>query len=93
MAVFVAEYKVKDFGNFKTVFDEFRAVRAEHGATGHRLLQADNDPDIVNVLIEFPSAATARAFADDPRRADALDRAGVIERADEVLEEVDARTY
>lgn len=93
MAVLVAEYKVKDLEGFMSVFAEFQPTRAEHGALSHRVLRAADDPTIVNVLIEFPSVAQARAFADDPRRADALSRAGVIERADEVMEDVETRAY
>ena len=93
MATLIAEYKVRDFDAFKAVFDEFQATRAELGATGHRLLRSAEDASLVNVLIEFPSAAAARRFADDPRRAEALGRAGVLERCDEVVEDVEARTY
>lgn len=93
MAVLVAEYKVKDLDGFMSVFGEFQPTRAEHGAVRHSVLRAADDPTIVNVLIEFASVEQARAFADDPRRADALVRAGVIERADEVMEDVETRTY
>ena len=93
MAVLVAEYRVKDFAAFRDVFDSFGATRVERGATGHRLLRSTDDPDVVTVVMEFPSTGAARAFAADPERLQALDRAGVIERADEVMEEVDAATY
>ena len=93
MAVLVAEYKVKNLEGFMAVFEEFHTTRLEHGALGHRVLRAVGDPTIVNVLIEFPSAAAVRAFVEDPRRADALTRAGVVERADELMEDVETRTY
>lgn len=47
-------------------------AHAAHGATGHRLLHAADDPTVVNVVIEFPSTEAARAFAGDPHRAKAL---------------------
>jgi uncharacterized protein (DUF1330 family) len=93
MAVLVAEYKVRDLDNFIAVFNEFQTTRVERGALGHRVLRAAGDPTVVNVLIEFPSADAARDFANDPRRTDALERAGVVERADEVMEDVESRTY
>jgi uncharacterized protein (DUF1330 family) len=93
MATLIAEYKVADFAKFREVFDEFQPSRAAHGATGHRLLQAANDPNVVNVVIEFPTTEAAQAFAGDPARSEALARAGVIERADEVMHEVDSRSY
>jgi hypothetical protein len=93
MATLLAEYKVEDRDQFKTVFDQFADVRRELGATGHRLMAAANDPAIVAVAIEFASLELAHAFAAEPRRIETLQQAGVIERADLVLEEIEAVTY
>jgi hypothetical protein len=93
MAVLLAEYKVEEIDRFKRVFDEFDGVRRELGATGHRLMSAPDDPGIVAVAIEFSTVDAARAFAAEPRRLDTLMRAGVIERADLVLEDVETITY
>jgi hypothetical protein len=90
MAVLLAEYRVEDLGAFKVVFDEFAPIREEHGAISHRLLASTTDPRVVDVLIEFPTAEAAAAFAADPRRGDALWRAGVVERVDRVLEEIES---
>lgn len=93
MAMLFAEYKVMDPARFRTVFTEFADVRRESGATGHRLLSSPDDPSIMAVAIEFDSTAAARQFCDDPRRLEALEQAGVIERADQVLEDVEAVRY
>ncbi len=93
MAVLLAEYKVKDLETFRRVFAEFADVRRELGATGHRLMSPPADPAIVAVAIEFASADDADAFSREPRRIETLERAGVIERADLVLEEIEAVTY
>lgn len=93
MAVLLAEYRVNDLDTFRSVFAEFAGVRQEFGATGHRLMSPPGDPAIVAVAIEFSSVDAARAFADEPRRIEALTRAGVIERADLVLEELEVATY
>ena len=45
----------------------------------------------VVVHLELGSAEAARAFAGDPRRRDALERAGVETADDLVLEEIEAR--
>jgi uncharacterized protein (DUF1330 family) len=89
----MAHYKVKDTDVFDRVFAEFQPARQESGATGHRVLHAVDDPEIVVVLIEFPDHGSAAAFAADPRRADALERASVIERSDLVLEGDPAVAY
>lgn len=86
MALLMAHYRVKDAGVFDRVFAEFEPTRRECGATGHRLLHATDDPAIAVVMIEFPDRGTATAFAEDPRRAEALERAGVIERSDLILD-------
>lgn len=91
MAVLLARYRVRDPQAFRRVFDGFEVTRFRHGATGHRLL-GDGDRRIV-VLIEFPDSAAARAFAADPARLAALEEAGVTDRDDEILEEIETLTY
>jgi len=86
VAVLLAEYKVLDLEAFRAAFAEFAPVRKELGATGHRLMASPDNPSTVVVLIEFASADQARAFSHEPRRREALQRAGVVERADVVLE-------
>jgi hypothetical protein len=93
MAVLLAEYKVKDLDTFRAVFAEFADVRRELGATGHRLMSPPGDPEIVAVAIEFASVEAALAFSLEPRRIETLERAGVVERADLVLEEIEAVDY
>jgi len=93
MPVLLAHYRVHDFGTYKTVFDEFEPVRRQLGATGHRLMRAADELGTVVLLIEFPSLDAARTFAADQRRLDLLDRAGVIERKDVILEDMDLGSY
>jgi uncharacterized protein (DUF1330 family) len=90
MAVLLARYRINDYTTYKAQFDAFAAVRAEMGSTSHRTFRVPDEPHTVTVVIDFPTVEQARAFAADPRRAEALDRAGVTERVDEVLDEVDA---
>src|SRR5262249_2445930 len=91
MAVLLARYRVRDAAAFRRVFDSFRVTRFRHGATGHRLL-GDGTGRIV-VLIDFPGADVARGFAADPARLAALEEAGVTDRDDEILEELETLTY
>jgi hypothetical protein len=44
-------------------------------------------------VIEFASVEAALAFSLEPRRIETLERAGVVERADLVLEEIEAVDY
>jgi hypothetical protein len=88
MAALLARYRVRDPDVFRRVFEGFEATRAELGVTGHRALAGADDPAVVVVLFELPSAQLARAYATDPRRTEALDRAGVAESEDLVLEDL-----
>jgi hypothetical protein len=88
MAVLHATYRIGDRGSFRDVFDDFAATRASLGVTGHRLLGRVDDPAVVVVLFELPSVEAARAYAGDPRREEALRRAGVTSREDVVMEDL-----
>lgn len=88
MSVLMARYAVRELDRFRAVFDGFEATRGEHGSTGHRLLASPDDPTRVVVLIDFPSRQAAEGFAASAQRLAALDEAGVVERDDEILEEI-----
>lgn len=88
MAVLLARYRVRDREAFMQVFDGFDTTRAELGVTGQRLLGAVSDPAVLVVLFDLPSAQLAQAYASDPRRREALARAGVEESHDLVLDDV-----
>lgn len=93
MATLLARYRVHDYGTFKAELDGFARVRQELGATGHRLMRAPDTPGIVVIAIDFVSLDAARRFATDPRRLDVLERAGVIERTDLIVEDMDTQVY
>ena len=91
MSVLLANYRVRDFDAFKTVFDDFEAVRSAYGVTGYQVLRDVDDPTKVVVMIAFPSTGAARDFTSEPRRRDALARAGVVASSDAILEQIDRR--
>lgn len=90
MAVLEGRYTVRDMDDFMTVFADFRPVRVEMGITACRLMVDADRPERVVVMFDLPSLDAARAFAADPRRQDALARAGVTECEDRFLDEVKA---
>lgn len=89
MIVLIAHYRVRDVDRFHTIFAGFEATRRERGATGHRLLGSLEDPKRIVALIDFASRDAAEHFAAGPERAAALEEAGVLERSDEILEEIE----
>jgi hypothetical protein len=74
MITAAVRHTVNDFDTWKPVFDEHGSVRAQHGATGTRVLHDGNN---VLVLIDFPDEAAMQAFMSDPSLADAMTRGGV----------------
>jgi hypothetical protein len=83
----LARYRVRDIDAFRAVFRDFEPERRTHGSTGHSLYVAG--PREVMAVIDFPDAATARAFAASADRAEALERAGVEERLDTIADLVE----
>ena len=73
MTTLAVRQSVSDFNTWKSVFDEHASVRTGHGSTGDRVLRDGNN---VLVLVEFPDAASAQSFMDDPSLADAMRRGG-----------------
>ena len=73
----IVSLHVHDFDKWHLVFTEHGDVRRAHGALGHRVYRALDDPRSVVVANDFETEAGARAFLADPSLRDAMDRAGV----------------
>ena len=82
MTTLAVRHTVQDFNTWKAGFDGHDQTRRSHGSTGYRVLQDGNS---VLALIDFPDAASARAFQTDPSLREAMDKAGVIGKPDITL--------
>ncbi len=78
MATMVTRIKIRDFDEWKAMFDSDPPRAREH-ATGWRILRGVEDPNEVIVQVEFPSAELAL----DARRR--LLESGVLARVREVV--------
>ncbi len=76
--IVAVRHGVEDYDKWKLVFDEHRANRESHGALGHTLLIASDEPGTQLIINEFPTRADADAFASDPSLPEAMSRAGVV---------------
>jgi hypothetical protein len=92
MATLEARYRVRDRDAFMDAFAAFRPIRMELGVTACRVLGGDEDPSDVVVMFELPDCDAARTYAADPRRQEALKKAGVTDCTDVVLEELRSAT-
>lgn len=77
MAKVIVQHHVADYDAWFTVFSEHGVVRRKHGATGHTVTRAVDDPNSLVVVNDFATLAGAQAFAADPSLPEAMDRAGV----------------
>ena len=77
MVAVIVRHRVRDYDAWKPVFDEHGAVRRKHGALGHQLYRASDDPNQLVIVNLFRDAAGARAFAADPSLPEVMQRAGV----------------
>jgi hypothetical protein len=94
MAKVIVQHHVVDYDRWFPVFTEHQAVRQSHGATGHSVNRAVEDPNTIVIVNDFATAEGARAFMQDPSLPAAMERGGV-DGAPQVwlVEEADAKQY
>ncbi|HTX67898.1 MAG TPA: hypothetical protein VMH50_01955 [Thermoleophilia bacterium] len=68
---------VRDYDDWKAVFDAAEPLRREFDCTGHEIYRDFDDPNQLTVFLEFGSRDRARAYAEDPRLGEKMDEAGV----------------
>lgn len=73
----IVQHHVADYDRWYPVFTEHGAVRRSHGATGHSIHRAVDDPNTVVIVNDFSTLAGAQAFATDPSLPEVMHRAGV----------------
>jgi hypothetical protein len=62
MATLRIENTVKDFDEWKAVFDKFDRFRAEKGMRAYRMSRRVDEPNVVVVDLDFDSVEAATAF-------------------------------
>lgn len=76
MIVMAIQHRVRDYDEWKQVFDEFPPIR--FGALFQRVNRGTDDPDNLIVVTGWRSVEDAEAFKANAELADAMKRAGVI---------------
>ena len=77
MAHLMVQHPVNDIATWKEGFDAAAGVRTDSGVRSTFVFQEADDPNMVNVLLEWDSLQQAREFADSPRLKEAMGRYGV----------------
>ena len=73
----LVRHRVADFDAWKTVYDGFAPVQAEHSVLGHQVLRSTENPNHVTVTHSFDSREAAKGFFAMPELKEAMSQAGV----------------
>jgi len=76
----VMQQTVRDYDDWKPVFDAGESVRTKHGCTGHEIYRSDDDANDLTIMLGFPSREAGEAFLADPELKQRMDEAGVLSK-------------
>jgi quinol monooxygenase YgiN len=77
MATMFVKHTVKDYGNWKRVYDEFGSTRKQKGVTGASVYRDAQDSKTLIVTHQFRDMKAAKAFADSDELKSVMANAGV----------------
>ena len=77
MVKVIVAHHVVDYDVWYPVFTAHEAVRRQHGATGHSIGRAVDDPNAIVIVNDFATLAGAQAFTQDPSLPAAMAAGGV----------------
>lgn len=78
MKTVIMQHEVKDFANWKPVFDEDETNRAKVGVKLLGLYTSVKNPNDVTMIFEAPGAEVIEAYASTPNVQEVMKKAGVI---------------
>lgn len=78
-------HKVTDFKKWKEVFDSVEPMRREAGELRYEVGTVHDDPSVVYVINEWSSLEACQSFFSNPKLAEAMQHAGVIEKPTELI--------
>lgn len=77
MVSILIQIKVKDFDDWKKVFDTGDDMRTSNGELSHQIFRDANDPHRVINILKWDSLQNAQKFAQSPELKAAMEKAGV----------------
>ena len=77
MAGMLVQHKVKDFANWKKVYDSQAAFRASSGELSNEIYHNASDPNQLILVFKWSSVENAQKFAHSPELKAAMEKAGV----------------
>jgi quinol monooxygenase YgiN len=77
MASMLIQHKVKDFAEWKKVYDSVSDLRASNGELSDQIFRDASDPNKLTLVFKWNSLANAQKFAHSPELRAAMEKAGV----------------
>ena len=74
----VMQHGVRDYDDWKPIFDTGESVRRRHRCTGHEIFRGQDDPNDLTIMLEFPSREAGESFLADPELKGRMAEAGVM---------------
>jgi len=94
MVKVIVQHHTTDYDRWYPVFIEQGDIRRAHGAQGHSVYRAVEDPNNLLVVNSFASADGAQSYMADPSVKEAMGRAGVDSQPQIwVMTEADSQDY
>ena len=78
MSYILVHHQVKNYNNWKAVFDEHTDVRAQSGSKGGKVFRNANNPNDLFILLEWDNLDNAKKFTQSENLGETMQRAGVV---------------
>ena len=78
MASMLIQHKVKDFAEWKKVFDSVIGLRTSSGELSAQVFRDASDPNSITIINKWDSVENAQKFAHSPELKAAMEKAGVV---------------
>jgi len=77
MASMLVQHQVKDFSEWKNVYDSVADLRTSNGELSDQIFRDASDPNKLTVIFQWDSLANAQKYAQSPELKAAMEKAGV----------------
>ena len=78
MASMLIQHMVKDYAEWKKVFDSAIDLRTSNGELSAQVYRDASDPNMITTINKWNSLANAQKFAHSPELKAAMEKAGVV---------------
>ena len=77
MASMLVQHQVKDFADWKKVYDSVADLRSSNGELSDKIYRDESDPNSLTIIFKWDSIANAQRYAQSPELKTAMEQAGV----------------